>query len=243
LGQKGFLAFRRNFLCNSDGQDLVDQFLEHYFTLYDSANRSILEGLYHKNAMFSLNCQYLPGQVTTATASLGVYKSISRNLKLLSDLARSEEYLSRGGSNIIKTLCSLPPTEHDPYTFTVDLLYYTESTAIITVTGVFREVAQSLLDSERIIGFTRTFTLASAPNGEYNITNEQLYVSNATTQQQQRAFKFVRVAKANHLSVEPAQTDKEKTEMAQALKAITSLNLEWSKKCLEDSQYDLKKKH
>lgn len=68
LSQNGFLAFRRNFLCKMDGQELVDQFLEHYFGLYDSAHRSVLEAVYHKQAMLSVTSQYLPGQSTTATA-------------------------------------------------------------------------------------------------------------------------------------------------------------------------------
>lgn len=241
MGQNGFLAFRRNYLCQIEGQELVDQFLEHYFTLYDAANRQSLDGLYHKEAMFSVTCQYLPGQITTPTASLGQYKCISRNLRLLSDLARSEECLVRGANTIIQTLCGLPATEHDPYTFTVDLVHHTERCAVITVTGVFREATKSLLDSERILGFNRTFVLAAASNGEYTIINEQLHVSNATTAQQQRAFKIVRVARPSHLTIEPAQNPKEKNDMAEALKTITNLNLEWSKKCLDECKYDLKK--
>lgn len=68
LGQNGFPAFRRNFLCDNSGLDLVDQFLEHYFTLYDSRNRRVLESLYVKNAMFSLTAQYISGQLSTPSA-------------------------------------------------------------------------------------------------------------------------------------------------------------------------------
>lgn len=68
VSTKGFLPFRRNFLCNLTGFDLVDQFLDHYFTLYDAQNRSLLEELYNKDAFFSLTSMYIPGQTTSSTA-------------------------------------------------------------------------------------------------------------------------------------------------------------------------------
>lgn len=63
-----YLLRRRNYLCSQTGFDLVDQFLEHYFTLYDSDNRSVLDGLYHQEALFSLTSSYIPMQSTSANA-------------------------------------------------------------------------------------------------------------------------------------------------------------------------------
>lgn len=68
LGQKGFLSFRRNFLCNRNGYELVNRFLEHFFTFYDSPHRALLITLYHGNAMFSLTSSYLTGQLSTSTS-------------------------------------------------------------------------------------------------------------------------------------------------------------------------------
>ncbi|KAF5294243.1 hypothetical protein FQR65_LT10829 [Abscondita terminalis] len=241
LGQNGFLAYRRNYLCNRQGQDLVDQFLQHYISLYDGNNRTMLSGLYHKDAMFSLTCAYLLGQTTTSTSNLGIYKSMHHNIKVMSNLANSERFLMVGPTNICDMLCKLPTTEHDPYNFTVDLMYYSDSCVVLTVTGVFRECTESLMDPERIIGFTRTFVLCKCPNDEFQIINEQLHVSNATSIQQQRAFKIVKVSKPLSSFFIKAENPQEKAEMAKVFKVITTLNLEWSKKCLEECQYDLKK--
>lgn len=64
----GYLTHRTIFLCSQSGLDLVDQFLEHYFTLYDAQNRSILTGIYHKDALFSLTYTFLPSQSTSLNA-------------------------------------------------------------------------------------------------------------------------------------------------------------------------------
>lgn len=230
MGQNGFPAFRRNFLCDQRGLDLVDQFVEHYFTLWDSKNRHLLEPLYHKNAMFTTTASYLVGHVTSPTASLKKYIVISRNIKTLADISRTMQFLHRGNGTIAKVLSNMPQTEHDPFTFTVDLLHYSEKYAIILVTGVFREVSDKLLDTERYLGFSRKFVLLACPNGEYQIINEQLHVSNATTAQHVRAFKAGKTPRSNYLSLPPARTDEEKKQAEEALKLITTMNVEWSKK-------------
>ncbi|KAK5643390.1 hypothetical protein RI129_007235 [Pyrocoelia pectoralis] len=241
LGEKSFLSFRRNFLCDRDGHELVNQFLEHFFTFYDSPHRALLITLYHESAMFSLTCSYLVGEVSTSTSNLGVYKSMQRNIKVMSDLAKSEQCLMKGPKNICNLFTKLPITEHDPHNFTVDLVYYSEVTAIITVTGVFRESRESLLDAERYLGFARTFVLLKVVNNEFKIVNEQLHVSNATTSQQQRAFIMGKPNKQLSLQILKPTSDAEQDEMTNSFKLLTSLNSEWSKMYLEDCDYDFKK--
>lgn len=68
MRKNGFLEFKRNFLCSPSGYDLVDQFLEHYFTLYDGSSRTVLDGLYHRDALFSITANYVPSQSTSLTA-------------------------------------------------------------------------------------------------------------------------------------------------------------------------------
>lgn len=207
----------------------MDQFVEHYFTLWDK-NRHLLEPLYHKNAMFTITASYLVGHVTSPTASLKKYIVISRNLKTLADISRTLQFLHRTNTNIAKVLCNMPQTEHDPSTFTVDLLHYSDKLAIVLVTGVFREMADNLLDAERYLGFSRKFVLLACPNGEYQIINEQLHVSNATTTQYMRAFKVGKPPKSNFLQLPPAKTEEEKKQLEEALKLISTMNEEWSKK-------------
>lgn len=230
VGHNGFPAFRRNFLCDQTGLDLVDQFVEHYFTLWDSKSRKLLEPLYHKNAMFTITASYLVGHVTSPTASLKKYIVISRNLKTLADISRTMQFLHTGNKTITQVLCRMPETEHDPFTFTVDLVHYSETYAIVLVTGVFKELPDNLLDTERYLGFSRKFVLLACPNGEYQIINEQLHVSNATTAQHMRAFKANKKPKSNFLQLLPAKTDEEKKQLEEAFRTISTMNLEWSKK-------------
>ncbi|KAH0810681.1 hypothetical protein GEV33_012114 [Tenebrio molitor] len=237
LKQNGFPSFRRNFLCNSTGHDLVDQFLEYYFTSYDSNNRAMLKSLYHKSALFSVTAEYQPMQLSSPNAQLKRYKTYSRNLLSLADFSRTDLNLQQGHKAVIDLLNLLPSTEHDPYSFTVDLIHHSDICAIIVVTGVFRELPETILDVERVVGFNRCFVLESI-NGEYCIINEQLHVFNALTSQQVKAFKHDRPIRPQMLP--PAQTTKQKAQMITAMKLITNLTTEWAKKCLEECHYDLK---
>ncbi|KAI4462369.1 nuclear rna export factor [Holotrichia oblita] len=237
---KGVLPLRRNFLCNYTGFDLVDQFLEHYFTLYDAQNRTVLEELYHRNALFSMTSMYIPAQSTSLTANLTNYKKISRNLNHISDFSKSAQGLFVGSFKIMQTLCSLPVTEHDPFSFTADLISYTETTAILVVTGVFRESSNSLLESDRLMGFCRTFVLLAGANGEYTILNDMLNITNATSTQAMRAFKNIKIPKPKFIYIPQPQNPKEEMEMAETLTLITSMKSEWSRKCLVECKYDFK---
>lgn len=53
------------------------------------------------------------------------YKKYSRNIKFMSNLSKCDEFVFKGPKKIIQILSDLPLSEHDPYSFTVDLLYYT----------------------------------------------------------------------------------------------------------------------
>lgn len=243
LGTNGFLAYRRNYVISTESQQFVDQFLQHYFVLYDSSYRRNLSSLYHENAMFSLSCSYLHGQSTSATVKFENYKRLSRNLIKLSDLSKSSEQLMCGAKGIIDRLCTLPPTEHDPYTFTVDVVHYTSTSVILIVTGAFREPVSSLKETEGLYGFSRTFVLIGRRNGEFNIINETLHITNATTSLANRAFKIVKVTNTlpTDLQLFCAHEPLEKKNMVEALSKITTLNTNWARKCLEDSKWNFKK--
>lgn len=68
LREGNFPAVQRNFIANLEGIPLIEQFLDHYFTLYDSRNRRALTDVYHKSAMFSLNTVYHQGQMSSVTS-------------------------------------------------------------------------------------------------------------------------------------------------------------------------------
>lgn len=48
------------YLVDQSGSDIVRQFLQQYFAVFDSDNRQPLLDAYHENSMFSLTCTYHP---------------------------------------------------------------------------------------------------------------------------------------------------------------------------------------
>ncbi|KAL1506288.1 hypothetical protein ABEB36_005680 [Hypothenemus hampei] len=237
-----FVITRRNSFCNYDGVDLVNQFLEYFFTLYDT-DRSKLVGLYHCDAMFSSTCVYLAGQLSSATTSLKEYSNISRNLLKSADFEKTSQYLFQGRVKIMDTFCSkLPQTEHDPYTFTADLTYFTDDCAIIIVTGVFREKATSLLGKDRLLGFTRSFALKRS-GLKCVITNDQLHVYNALTYQEINSFTLTteqnKMAAQIDTILKP-KTDTDHDDLIVTLSYLTNLKDDWARKCLEERSFNLK---
>lgn len=45
----------------------------------------------------------------------------------MSNMSKCDEFVFKGPKKIIEILSDLPLSEHDPYSFTVDLIYYTVS--------------------------------------------------------------------------------------------------------------------
>lgn len=109
--------------------------------------------------------------------------------------------------------------------------------SILTVSGVFKEPAESLLAAERMLGFSRTFVLKAGPNREYKILNDMLLVTNVTSSRQRCAFKLNKVPRSNYVSLPAARTEKEMIEMAEAFQQITNLTLYWSKRFVHTIKY------
>ncbi|XP_017772485.1 PREDICTED: uncharacterized protein LOC108559648 isoform X1 [Nicrophorus vespilloides] len=237
---QGMPSLRRTFLCNRKGQALVDQFLEHYITLYDSEHRNVLESVYHNSALFSMTAIHLLGHSTSSNLNVFDYKKVSRNIQSISDYSRSGECMFSGPLNIVNVLKRLPRSKHDQFSFTVDMTFYSLSSVVFTVTGMFRESSEHLLEEEKLYGFTRTFVLIKVGTNEYSIVNEMLHISNATSSQHQRAFKFCKVPKPFYVKLPLPQTDKEKDEMVDGVSQITNLRVEWARKLLQDCKFDFK---
>ena len=51
---------KASYLCNYSAADIVRQFLEQYFVIFDSDNRQPLLDAYHEHAMFSLTASSFP---------------------------------------------------------------------------------------------------------------------------------------------------------------------------------------
>ncbi|CAH0560511.1 unnamed protein product [Brassicogethes aeneus] len=227
---------QRNYFCDSSGLDLISRFIEYYFTIYDSGDRRNLRDLYDKDAFFSLSWWYNSFQ--TRTTKWSHYKMLSRNIKQLSDMSKLSNTLFTKHHIIDTVFTNLPPTEHDPYSFTVDLIHYTPACAIVAVCGLFREFEEIGGVPSLTYHFSRTFVLKEN-HGSMMIVNEMMHINNAFKTQVLTAFN---IDKPLWPSIRPeAATPSQKEEAANAVSRLTTLNTNWAKKCLEDTDYDIQK--
>lgn len=121
---------QQTFLCSPDGQEVVRQFLEQYFLLYDSESRQPLLNAYHQFALFSMTMAYpySPyGQNKKGGSWLEWYANDNRNLLRVIDADRRLKLLLQGQGSIITFLEEMPDTKHDVHSFTVDLSLFTVS--------------------------------------------------------------------------------------------------------------------
>lgn len=123
---------------------------------------------------------------------------------------------------------------------------------VLTVTGLFKE-----RNTNPKLEFVRSFqrTMVIVPNnGGYCIKNELLHVNNASQTQARNAFKTPIIA-SSQLSAQPmaaamptsiqhqqqqpgAPDDATKMQMIQTMSQQSNMNVEWSRKCLEETTWD-----
>ncbi|KAK3927135.1 Nuclear RNA export factor 1 [Frankliniella fusca] len=247
---------RGSYLCAEEGKEIARQFLEQYYALYDGANREPLRDAYHASAMLSMSCNYpsyhSQGSGNKEKAMLNSYKANNRNLKQVMDLDRRVRLLMCGHEEIMKHLCSLPASQHDPHSFAVDLLLFTPQLIQLCVCGVFRETRGAAHLPLR--AFSRSLIIVPQGQG-FCIVNETITITNATNAQSNAAFKtsLVPVAPAPSVSapvvplvpvpVSPVgvsnQDIEAKRQMVQHVATTTGMNLVWSEKCLLESNWNL----
>jgi len=226
---------KASYLCNHSGADIVRQFLEQYFIIFDSDNRQPLLDAYHEHAMFSLtathNSQH--GQ------RLSSYLPHSRNILRVRDFEARSRHLKNGRLPVVSFLSELPATQHDPNSFAVDFSFFTPKLMLLTVTGIFRERAKP---TENICSFQRILVIVPSGSG-FCIKNEMLHINNSTMNQIKTAFKSnVQPAAAPippPVSAAPSSTDDTtKLQMIQLMAQRSNMNLEWSEKCLIETNWD-----
>jgi Nuclear transport factor 2 (NTF2) domain len=77
---------RASFLCDPNGAEIVRQFLEQYFLIFDSGNRQPLLDAYHEHAMFSMTAnptqhpvnqtRYVGGGITSKFLSIKIFGNL-----------------------------------------------------------------------------------------------------------------------------------------------------------------------
>lgn len=232
------LITRQNYLCSPTAYTMVENFVRHFFTLYDSPQRSMMRDLYSKDSIFTMSCFFQLDRVQQYVARVREYANSSRNILKMSDYAsQSTSNLLLGAEKISKFFDMLPQTEHDPMTFTIDVPMHEPHMTLIIVCGVFREKANSLLDTDFMCGFSRTFLLKPytkkqgvfEKSYEYKIYNEHLHLHNTTIAQKAAAFKdHINNEELENSYRELLPTEIETKEAKIGLfKELTELTREW----------------
>lgn len=142
-------APKASFLSDQNGADIVRQFLEQYYIVYDSDNRQPLLNAYHDQARFSLSCTFTANInhkwvveihifnwhqvlnwcvfILVTIYRLVKYLPHNRNIQRVRDLDQRCNLIKNGKLPIVSFLSELPATEHDAQSFGVDLTVYTVS--------------------------------------------------------------------------------------------------------------------
>lgn len=235
------------FLCSQEGQTMVRQFLAQYFEIMDSDNRKALLHAYHEHAAMSCTMAYGYNQHPKNSPQLNWYNTDNRNLERITDAERRRKLLKQGHLAVVAFHEEMPQTKHDLNSFTVDLILYTPQMISLNVTGLFKETRTGKKNSP-IRHFFRSFVITPVGTG-FCIINEMLHISNATETQMDNSFKTNVTESSSFLapampiaspvaSVSAPPVDFTKQQMLQALMQATGMNMEWTQKCLEETNWD-----
>ncbi|XP_044017878.1 nuclear RNA export factor 1-like [Aphidius gifuensis] len=219
------------YLSDNTKINLIKQFVQHYFTMFDQKDRIILNGIYDKDAMFSITIGHISNPKHRQLIKI---MSINRNLLKVVDYSRFHKYLLRGPDSIVNTLRKLPSTHHDFKSYSIDILHQTNKQIAMVIQGsfYFREFAIPL-------SFNRTFIITERIDNEYCIVNDQYHIYNfdSTT--------INHVDNKQILSCIPKFVptllgESEKDDLIKYLSNVTTMNENYSCKLLNKYQWDLR---
>nr|BAN21434.1 conserved hypothetical protein [Riptortus pedestris] len=243
-------------MASEAGAEIVKQFLHQYYQLYDTdGSREPLHQAYHESAQFSYDA-FSPSS-DPQFGSFGQYLQESRNLYRVSHVDKRVRLLKRGKLSIVEALNNLPRTRHDPTSFVVDLVVFTPHLIQLNVCGLFNEVIKKQL----LRYFSRVFTIVSVGSG-FCIMNDQLTILPPTAEQIKRVNKLKAEAAAAAVSAPVAQPPPlmpvanstepsipsmpmagapdlaTKQQMVTTLSLNSGMNLLWSEKCLNETNWN-----
>ncbi|XP_012154345.1 nuclear RNA export factor 2 isoform X2 [Megachile rotundata] len=236
MEQKFVPNIQSNFLRDGTKTCLIKQFVKHYFTLFDQDDRQVMNGLYDRDALYSMTLgpvsNYVHKQLTKTFVT-------NRNLLKFVDYAKCQDFLLRGPEKIISAFRSQPPTIHHFKSFQVDLLHEGEIHLAIAVQGYFsfREVSCPPMF------FNRTFIIMKKEDNEYCITNDQCYLdgtpaNNNSSSAHNTEIKFE--AKSAPKFIPTVFSVSEKDQLLTFLHELTTMNMKYCHQYLEDANWDIR---
>lgn len=228
MEQKFVPAIQANYLGDGTKSSIIKQFVKHYFTLYDQEDRIIMNGLYDRDAFYSMTLGPMTNYVhKQITKSFGA----NRNLLKFVDYAKCQEFLLQGPEKIINALCRQPPTIHYFKTFHVDLLHQGADHIAFAVQGVFmyRELSCPPML------FNRTFVVTKKEDNEYCIINDQYYLDGTPVHTD------VRLCNKPLPRYEPTVLgNSEREQLLIFLQELTTMNTTFCREYLEEAKWDIR---
>ncbi|XP_049875329.1 uncharacterized protein LOC126373286 isoform X2 [Pectinophora gossypiella] len=235
---KGDLPVTKRNYCPTEAVDIATKFLEVFFPLLECQfeERLRIEELYHPNAVLTVSYRY----------SLR-YSSLHRKFRNIFLRARmfdeGDEEAVEGAPAIARLIGNWPALQHDPATFTVDVMHHSESSTILRVGGVLKLTSETLAEDEHLLAFTRTLVLTTKNGAEYKIRNEMVYWDEPCKELANISFQFnaVRVrTKRLSLKFDTIPDDDLKEKLVDIFMKITEADKKISERCLESKEWDLK---
>ncbi|XP_045774045.1 nuclear RNA export factor 1-like isoform X2 [Maniola jurtina] len=228
--------FQRNY-CPPDAMVVVEKFLEIFFPLLElpREDRADIQSMYSDKAVMTITYRNRMRHDPT-------FKD-ARNLLIKSRvLLEGDCDEVHGASSIVKLLKKWPNIQHDPATFTVDVMFHSESSTVVRINGILKLTAESLAEDETLLAFTRTIHLHTKNGSEYKIYNEMLYWDKPTHEFSKRAFQMLSVPKKNVLDIkfESPPDDDTKERLVEIFMKITELEKLPSERCLEAKDWHMK---
>ncbi|XP_072930235.1 uncharacterized protein [Epargyreus clarus] len=184
-----FPAPNRNF-CPHGANEIVDCFLQIYIPLIDSQtdDRVLLLNMYDENAVMTIT--YRPKFGFDADFRY------PRNLLLKSRalLEGTTDFVT-GKADIEKLLKRWPTFEHDPSSFTIDVMFHSDTSTIFRLGGILKLPGDSLAENDQYVAFARTIHLRTEDGVEYKIYNEMIYWDEPTEEYVNASFRQTAVQK------------------------------------------------
>jgi len=223
-------SIQSNYLGNGTKIPLIKQFVKHFFMLYDQEDRIVMNGLYDKNAFYSMTLGSITNHVHKEIVKTF---STNRNLLKFADYAKCHEFLFWKPEKIITALRQQPQTMHNYKTFHIDLLHEEDNYIVISVQGLF---AYRLSTCPPML-FNRTFIIIRKEDNEYCIVNDQYYIDGTPANA------------INEVKLDPISIPKfaptvlsvtEKEQLLRFLRELTTMNIRYCYKYLQDAEWSIR---
>ncbi|CAG9806206.1 unnamed protein product [Chironomus riparius] len=245
------IVTHQNFIVNNNAYIVVNAFVDYFFHLWDSFERSKVRQFYTDTSIFTMSLNYEFLEKSSNMTFAQIYPRIQnhmkfqRNLLKLSDMNSVASKVHIGKNDIAMVFNDMSRTKHNFCTFTVDVPFFSEEQRKIgiVVSGVFEEFLYNTEDNSLPYSFSRTF-LFDVIDGNFIIKNDQLLLKSTTVAQMEMLRNGNRAATKKEIEEKcrvllPSEFENQAIKLA-VFQKLTECSKSYCKKILQDNSWDLK---